>query len=133
MWKIYINDSQDLDFVLTCLFCGVINLRELNLWAEEVVRTTELDIIPEYVFDLVYFDDSLLRLDDVIGFVPCGDLSDKDINALYGIAFARGVDVYDSPVTKKDALEALRKNPKILEKFKRFFPFVELPVISIES
>lgn len=133
MWRIYIDDCQDLDFVFACLFCQPIDLKEIKLWADEVIRTTAVENIPDYIFDLSEFNDSLLGLDELIGFVSHGDLSDKDIDSLYGIAFARGVDLYDSPVTRKEALRALKNNPKILDEFKRFFPFIKLPEIPIEE
>ncbi|ENV6905406.1 hypothetical protein JT015_000447, partial [Neisseria gonorrhoeae] len=48
-------------------------------------------------------------------------------NALTGIAFLRGIDVYDPPISKEKALKALEKHPEIYQKFQHFFPFVELP------
>ncbi|KLR97659.1 hypothetical protein M674_11595, partial [Neisseria gonorrhoeae SK708] len=35
--------------------------------------------------------------------------------------------VYDPPVSKEKALKALKKHPEIYQKFRHFFPFVELP------
>ena len=127
MWKICINDSEDLDFVLACLFSQAIDRKELNLWAEEVVKTSPIENIPSYIFELVDFEDSLLRLDEIIGFTPDTSLSKKDELAIYGIAFLRGVDVYDSPVTKSKAIQSLKESPEIYKRFKKFFPFIELP------
>ena len=62
----------------------------------------DLDEIPNYFFDLIDFQ-SLYDLIDIIGFVPENNLSKNQDNALTGIAFLRGIDVYDPPVTKEKA------------------------------
>lgn len=126
MWKIDKNNSEDLNFALGCIYCQAINMGEFKTWLFNVIKDTPVESIPDYIFDLVDFNDSLFHITGVIGFVPHGDLMDEDVNSLYGIAFARGVDVYDSPVTKKNALKALKGNPRMLAEFKRFFPFIDL-------
>ena len=62
----------------------------------------------------------------IIGFNPHSKLSVTQKNSLIGIAFLRGIDVYDSPVSKEQALQALAENPHILDEFRRFFPFIEI-------
>ncbi|ENV9277737.1 hypothetical protein HA964_000954, partial [Neisseria gonorrhoeae] len=66
---------------------------------------------------------------NIVGFVSSYSLSKSKKNALTGIAFLRGIDVYDPPISKEKALKALKKHPEIYHKFKRFFPFVELPLL----
>jgi len=62
-----------------------------------------------------------------LNFVPNTDLSKDQDDALTGIAFLRGIDIYDPPVSKEKALKALKKHPEIYQRFQHFFPFVELP------
>ena len=128
MWKIKKNDSQDLDFVLNCLFCQSINLNEMSMCIDKVIEKSVLEKIPDYIFELsgTNFDKFYISdIYEVIGFVTDGQFSKYD-SAIYGIAFLRGIDVYDAPVSKEQALKALAENPHILDEFTRFFPFVEI-------
>ncbi|ENS7761369.1 hypothetical protein H9P71_001203, partial [Neisseria gonorrhoeae] len=85
--------------------------------------------IPFYIFDLADFNGGIGDIDNIVGFVSSYSLSKSKKNALTGIAFLRGIDVYDPPISKEKALKALKKHPEIYHKFKRFFPFVELPLL----
>ncbi|ENW4206550.1 hypothetical protein GVE35_000913, partial [Neisseria gonorrhoeae] len=84
---------------------------------------------PFYIFDLADFNGGIGDIDNIVGFVSSYSLSKSKKNALTGIAFLRGIDVYDPPISKEKALKALKKHPEIYHKFKRFFPFVELPLL----
>ena len=86
-----------------------------------------IEDIPFYIFDLADLDEEIDNIYNIIGFVSSYSLSKLRRNALTGIAFLRGVDVYDPPVSKEKALKALEKYPEIYQKFQHFFPFVELP------
>lgn len=125
MWKIEKENSQDLGFAIHCLFFNAIDMDEFKLWLQEVIKITPVDKIPYYFYDLVDFDEPLFHISNVIGFVPDSNLSPAQDNALTGIAYLRGVDIYDPPVSKEKALTALKKNPQIMKEFKRFFPFVK--------
>ena len=128
MWKIYKDNNRDLDFVLNCLFCQSINLNEMSMWIDKVIETSVLEKIPDYVFELsaTNFDKfNICDIYEIIGFVTDGQFSKYDL-AIYGIAFLRGFDVFDSPVSKEQALQALEENPHILDEFRRFFPFIEI-------
>ncbi|MCC9026443.1 hypothetical protein LMH49_10915, partial [Neisseria gonorrhoeae] len=100
MWKIYKENSTDLNFALGSIYCQAINLTEFKMWVEKIIREMDLDEIPNYFFDLTDFQ-SLFHLIDIIGFVPENNLSKNQDNALTGIAFLRGIDVYDPPVSKE--------------------------------
>ncbi|CBN87791.1 hypothetical protein [Neisseria lactamica] len=129
MWKIIKEDSDDLGFAIKCLFSQSIDLNEFKLWIEQVIRDMPIDDIPFYIFDLADLDEEIDNIYNIIGFVSSYSLSKLRRNALTGIAFLRGIDVYDPPVSKEKALKALEKHPEIYHKFKRFFPFVELPLL----
>ncbi len=86
-----------------------------------------IEDIPFYIFDLADLDEEIDNIYNIIGFVSSYSLSKLRRNALTGIAFLRGIDVYDPPVSKEKALKALKKHPEIYQKFRHFFPFVELP------
>lgn len=127
MWKIIKEDSDDLGFAIKCLFSQSIDLNEFKLWIEQVIRDMPIEDIPFYIFDLADLDEEIDNIYNIIGFVSSYSLSKSKKNALTGIAFLRGIDVYDPPVSKEKALKALKKHPEIYQKFQHFFPFVELP------
>ncbi|WP_107996117.1 hypothetical protein [Neisseria cinerea] len=129
MWKISKENCEDLGFAIICIFYDALHISEFKLWLDIVVRDAPIDTIPLYIFDLIDFDKSIGEIYDVIGVVNYGYISNDQKNALTGIAFLRGIDVYDPPVSKEKALKALEKHPEIYHKFKRFFPFVELPLL----
>ncbi|AZG22193.1 TPA: hypothetical protein WLE37_000466 [Neisseria gonorrhoeae] len=129
MWKIIKEDSDDLEFAIKCLFSQSIDLNEFKLWIEQVIRDMPIEDIPFYIFDLADFNGGIGDIDNIVGFVSSYSLSKSKKNALTGIAFLRGIDVYDPPISKEKALKALKKHPEIYHKFKRFFPFVELPLL----
>ncbi|HGO7716408.1 TPA: hypothetical protein ACLA39_001920 [Neisseria meningitidis] len=127
MWKIIKEDSDDLGFAIKCLFSQSIDLNEFKLWIEQVIRDMPIEDIPFYIFDLADLDEEIDNIYNIIGFVSSYSLSKLRRNALTGIAFLRGIDVYDPPVSKEKALKALKKHPEIYQRFQHFFPFVELP------
>ncbi|HGO6493859.1 TPA: hypothetical protein ACLULX_000948 [Neisseria gonorrhoeae] len=129
MWKIIKENSDDLGFAIKCLFSQSIDLNEFKLWIEQVIRDMPIEDIPFYIFDLADFNGGIGDIDNIVGFVSSYSLSKSKKNALTGIAFLRGIDVYDPPISKEKALKALKKHPEIYHKFKRFFPFVELPLL----
>ncbi|MFK7640917.1 hypothetical protein ACI43T_00150 [Neisseria oralis] len=127
MWKIIKDDSDDLGFAIICLFSQSIDLNEFKLWIEQVIRDMPIEDTPFYIFDLADFDEEIANIDNIVGFVSSYSLSKSKKDALTGIAFLRGIDVYDPPISKEKALKALKKHPEIYQRFQHFFPFVELP------
>ncbi|WP_261845087.1 hypothetical protein [Aliamphritea ceti] len=120
--KIYKNDSDDLGFAYTCLFSQAVNLSEFKKWAEKIVL--EVDDCPDYIFELIDFEGEIYKMNEAIGFSPSWDHDINDEYALIGLAYKRGVEVYDSPISKKNALEVLHKNIGIEDRFKSSFPFI---------
>ena len=127
MWKITKEQGQDLSFATYCLLSAAINSQEFKLWLEKVVLDMPVDNIPFYIFDLIDFKGEVAGIYNILYFVPNTDLSKDQDDALTGIAFLRGIDVYDPPISKEKALKALKKHPEIYQRFQHFFPFVELP------
>lgn len=128
MWKISKGYSQDLGFAIDCLHSQAVNLDEFKLWLYRVIKEIPIDEIPLYIYDLVEIECSI-DIYKIMNFVPSGDLSQTQDDALTGIAFLRSVDVYDPPISKNKALKALEKHPEIYQRFQHFFPFVELPSV----
>lgn len=127
MWKIYEENNSDLNFALACIYCQAISINEFKKWVDIVISSISLNEIPDYMFDLCDFDQPLFHITNVIGFSPSNDLSKKDELSVYGIAFLRGVDVYDPPAPKSKAIQSLKESPEIYKRFRKFFPFIEIP------
>lgn len=67
-----------------------------------------------------------MHIDKIIGFYPYSALTDDEKNAVYGISYLRGRKVYDSPVNKDQAIQLLKLNRHILDKFENIFNFLDL-------
>ncbi len=117
MWKITKEQGQDLSFATYCLLSAAINLQEFKLWLEKVVLDMPIDNIHFYIFDLIDLKEGVGDIYNILDFVPNSDLSKDQDDALTGIAFLRGIDVYDPPVSKEKALKALKKHPETFAKF----------------
>ncbi|WP_267963935.1 hypothetical protein, partial [Testudinibacter sp. TR-2022] len=63
-----------------------------------------------------------------IGFVTDSSLSYEDEMALYGIAFFRFEEIYDSPLKKEEAFKFLKENTFVRTEFSRFFPNLKIDI-----
>lgn len=131
MWKIYKENSADLGFVINCLFSGAIHLHEFRQWIERVISDLPIDDIPLYFFDLLEFDGGLAHILMIIPHSTHNDLTKDEDNAVYGMVYLRKIKQYEYHVSKKVALKALKRNPHIYQRFKDFFPFIEVPPLSV--
>lgn len=94
-----------------------------------VLLDVNIENLPDYFFDLMDFDQDLFHITNIIGFVPHSELSGEQEKSLIGIAYLRNVrSLYDIEIDRNSTMQALDKNPEILTKFKRFFPFVEVNI-----
>lgn len=109
MWKIIKEDSDDLEFAIKCLFSQSIDLNEFKLWIEQVIRDMPIEDIPFYIFDLADFNGGIGDIDNIVGFVSSYSLSKSKKNALTGIAFLRGMDVYRPSRFKRKSIKSLRE------------------------
>ncbi len=124
MTRITKEDSRELGFVFPCLFKQAITLEEMKKWCYEVIRSH--DEYPDYILDIIDFSGAIAHLYKTVGFSPHWPFAEEDKLALYGIAYKRGRDMYDCPISKKQALEELRRRPVIEKYFKEIFPFISL-------
>ena len=114
---------------MDCLSIGAISVSEFKSWLEIVICDNPIDDIPGYVFDILDSNNIKLDIYKILGFSLSTVLSKQERKAVYGIAYTRRPDYgagYDVSVSKSVALKALQNNPQILERFKKFFPFVEI-------
>jgi hypothetical protein len=118
------ENSELIGFVLCCLFSSAINRAEFRQWCQLVIRTRDLDDIPDYIFELESFSESLRGIYEVIGFNPGWKHTESEALAVFGIAARRGVEVFDWPVPPDAALRILAKNPHVSARFRETFPFI---------
>ena len=125
-WKIHKENSEDLGFAISCFFKGAITADEFKKWLEIVLMDTPTDELPNYFFfDLI--DGDVFDIFKNMSYVPHDNLSRYEEYAVEGIAYIRKVrPLIDMVVKEETALKSLQNNPKILERFKKFFPFVEI-------
>ena len=124
-WAIYKENSEDLGFALACLDYQAITIEELKKWLDIVLMDTPTEELPNYFFDLV--DGDVFDIFKNMSYVPHSSLSRYEKYALEGIAYIRKVRSLTDMLAKEEtALKALQNNPQILERFKKFFPFVEI-------
>ena len=84
------EDSDEIGFVVACAFSSAISLDELKQWCIDVViKNNPVDQIPGYIFDLMDFDQPLMHVFKLIGFVPSWARIDAEDDALMGIAAHR--------------------------------------------
>jgi hypothetical protein len=104
----------------------VINLTEFRQWVELCISELDQNKIPLYMFDLMDFEESLAKIYSVIGFVPSSGLSKTEKISLEGIAYLRGIDIFDPISTQEKSFEYLKRNPHVSKKFKAFFSFIQI-------
>lgn len=120
------EDSGRIGFVLSALGCEAISMEELKRWCEELLRAHEVSELPDYVLELLEFEEGIAKVFKVVGFVPDSELTQQERNALFGIAVLRGAEPMDWPVKKDAALRALEATPGLKARFRAEFPFIEL-------
>ena len=124
-WAIYKENSRDLGFALACLDYQAITIEELKKWLDIVLMDTPTEELPNYFFDLI--DGDVFDIFKNMSYVPHSSLSRYEKYALEGIAYIRKVRSLTDMLAKEEtALKALQNDPQILERFKKFFPFVEI-------
>ncbi|QTD65190.1 hypothetical protein J4G46_05235 [Acinetobacter towneri] len=126
MLKIHKENNEDLGFVIGCLYSQAISLNEFRSWIEYVIEISDIENIPQYIFDLADFDDYLFNISKKVGFVASSGLSEEQKKALEGIAYLRSRKLVDPELDKTQALKLLDKYPIIMSRFRELFPFIEI-------
>ncbi|HDS7112719.1 TPA: hypothetical protein QH394_000323 [Klebsiella aerogenes] len=88
-----------------------------------VIKNNDVSDIPDYIFELVDFDEAAFHMYGVIGFTCDWNGSASQSKALYGIALKRGFELGEE-YSPKSALNALEKHPEIERRFRETFPFI---------
>ena len=124
-WMIYKDNSKDLGFAISCFFNRAITSDEFKKWLDIVLMDTPTEELPNYFFDLI--DGDVFDIFKNMSYVPHDNLSRYEEYAVEGIAYIRKIrSLTDMSAKEETALKALQNNPQILERFKKFFPFVEI-------
>ncbi|MFC3024436.1 hypothetical protein ACFODT_11440 [Vibrio zhugei] len=119
------DDDKDIAFAVSCLFCQCLTLDEFKVWLENIIRESDVDDIPSYIFDLLDFDGPLADIFSIIGFDPIWPFDDKAENALYGISYKRNtVIIEDFGLSRKESEELLNKYPEVDFYFRKLFDFI---------
>jgi identified by metaGeneAnnotator len=116
------DNGEDIGFAISCMYSQAITLDEFKSWIDYVILNSKLEDLPSYIWEIVDWDGKY-NIYEYIGFTPYG-IEGRLSDALTGIAIKRNMDIFE-PVSKKKALDALRKNPNLVKKFKDFFPFIK--------
>ena len=114
------DDSSRLGFVMASLVCRAINFSELKQWAEGIIVSTEE--YPLWLVDLYELEDSSFSIVSLIGFNPTSDLSEVEVEALTGIAIARGRIIDTTVISQRRAVDAVQGNKHVIDMFKDEFP-----------
>jgi len=110
-------------FVISCLFCGAISKKELNVWSAQALSWSNS---PAFLYDLMEFHGEIFKVYEIVGYVPTWEHSESDEYALYGIAVRRGEEPYDMPLAPSEALAYLEASPDIERLFCRAFEFIKI-------
>lgn len=120
-----INDSALIGFVLNCLG-SAITIEEAHEWVYYMIK--KHDNLPPYFYYLMETPD-VRRFEEAIGFPAYPKLTSDEYSALMGLSYVRGISREDGEfnISKKAALNALKRNPQVIERFKEIFPLIDLP------
>jgi len=116
------EDSGEIGFVTSCLFTDAVDTKEMQQWILKVLEKSESSY-PTYLIDLLDLNVPL-HIFKVIGFVPHWPFSEDARLALWGIAFKRGRQTYDCPVSREEAIRTIAEYPEVESKFRAEFPFL---------
>lgn len=118
------ESCDEIGFVWSCLLNQAISLDEVKRWCYLVIQRDE--DYPEYILDMIDFEGTNFHLLKVIGFSPISPFINDAEYALIGIALKRGVAIYDSPISKNEALCKVDEYPEVEKMFRETFPFIDI-------
>ena len=120
------GNSEDIAFATTSLAMRVLTFSEFKKWLYFVIERS--DEVPNYFFDILDLEESFdytLKVADYLGFWAAWDASDGELEALRGVGFKRFSNFRSDASHRNSALAALEANPRVEEKFRETFPFIE--------
>ncbi|MDM1298312.1 hypothetical protein HXZ94_07330 [Empedobacter falsenii] len=123
MHQIIREDSEDLGFAVSCLWCAI-SQEEFDQWLYMLIESYPAEYLPTYIFELATEKYFLKDIYKIIGFVPDSNLTQKQQKALYGIAIKRDYSLGDINYKEETVLKALNDCPEVMERFKKAFPFI---------
>lgn len=120
-----INGPFQLGFVVNCLGIAV-TIKEAQEWVYYMIK--KHDNLPPYFYYLMEALD-IRGFEEAIGFRPYYKLTNDEYKAIMGLSYVRGISTEDGRfnISKKAALNAFKRNPQVIERFKEVFPFIDLP------
>jgi len=130
-WRVTREQSDDLGFALTCLTAWAVDLDEFKVWVYRVI--VDSDELHEHLLDMGDAHerfDVTLRRQEIIGWSPSWSPSRRQRHAIDGIAYARVPGYRSDAVDRDAAIDALSRSPEIVDRFRRFFPGVDIPGIA---
>lgn len=129
------DDSPDLGFANICRISGAVSHDEFIQWVYWVIEKSTEDL-PIFFFELDGIEKSATSFDRIVGFVPSAGLNPDEEDAVDGIAYSRNTTLgngYDAHIGRVEAIDALRRNPQIVDRFNAMFPFVDWSMPSPSS
>ena len=121
------GNSGDIAFANAALTACAVSFDEFKEWIYFLIQ--ECDELPLYVYSILDVKekfDYTLRQQEVIGFTAYWDgKTKKEYYALIGIAYKRNVSHISDACDREEALQALRDNPHIEQRFRETFPFID--------
>jgi len=119
------NDSFLIGYVETCIG-SAITIEEAHNWVYHMIE--KYDDLPPYMYYLMEAEDRV-EFSESIGFPSYPSLENDEYKALIGLSYVRKLTAEDGVfnISKKAAINALKRNPQVVERFKETFPFIELP------
>ena len=117
------DDNSLIGFVERCFYNSAIIDKDIRDWSIYMIK--KYYQLPVYIYDLIDFKKEDYNLHKLINFATGWKFPETDKEALYGIAYKRGFEPYDCPLTKEEAIKRLKECPHIEKKFRETFPFIE--------
>ena len=126
-WRLEKNNHEDIGFAKACLYSGIITFDEFLQWIYHIIATSDEQKIPVYIWKILEvktrYDFKPLQ---IMGFTPSWKKNEDEDKALAGIAYKRWENFRSDFVPRDSALQKLKENQHIEERFQYTFPFIEI-------
>ena len=118
------EDSFLIGFVSYSQSLCAMTMEETHKWIYNLIK--KYDDLPSYMYCLPDAQTNK-EFDEIIGFSASPNVTEKEVNALIGISYKRGLSTEETEwnISKKSALKALEESPQLEKRFRETFPFIE--------